>query len=192
MMFTSIHYLQLLGYPIIYTDHSIFIHTSLAGISLQTVFQFFLSQVNSIICVSQANAINFQQRYPSLSSSIHIIPNGIFREEFQQDVEFHPLAQYIHNQIDRQTTIVISVLTRLVIRKGVLLLIELIDMILTKYSSICFIIAGSGIETLRVRKTAEKWNSDRTRVLFIGEIDHQDVYPFLVISFIHLLIEIEL
>ena len=126
MMFTSIHYLQLLGYPIIYTDHSIFIHTSLAGISLQTVFQFFLSQVNSIICVSQANAINFQQRYPSLSSSIHIIPNGIFREEFQQDVEFHPLVHYIHNQIDRQTTIVISVLTRLVIRKGVLMLIELI------------------------------------------------------------------
>lgn len=192
MMFTSIHYLQLLGFPIIYTDHSILTHTSIAGLSLQAVFQFFLSQVNSIICVSQANAINFQQRYHSLSSSIHIIPNGIFREEFHQDVEFHPLVQYIHNQIDRQATIVISVVTRLVMRKGVLLLIELIDLILTKYSTICFIVAGSGEEAYRVRKTAEKWNSNRTRVLFIGEIVHEDVFPFLVVSFIYILIEIEL
>lgn len=183
MLHTSIREIELLGIRTVYTDHSIMSINTVAGIAMNKVFRAYSSNINAFICVSNANATNFikRQEMQSFPPSLHIIPNGVNQEGFLQSTSLHPLRQQITNACDCSEHLTIGVLSRLVVRKGILLLIDIMDCILEEYPTVCFIVAGGGEESYRMHQCMSKWNQDCIRILYVGEISHRDVPVFLVI-----------
>lgn len=183
MLHTSIREIELLGIHTVYTDHSIMSTNTISGITMNKVFRTYSSNINAFICVSNANATNFikRQEIQSFPPSLHIIPNGVNQEIFLQNTLLHPLRQQITNGCEGSDHLTIGVLSRLVVRKGVLLLVEIIDCILEEYPTVCFIIGGGGEESYRLYPCMSKWNQDHIRVLYMGEIPHTDVPAFLVV-----------
>ena len=200
MMHTSVHEIELLGIRTVYTDHSIINTKETSGVAINKVFRTFSRNVHSFICVSKANAENFcdrqQTTYASEKSkqSLHIIPNGVNDDIFIHNTNTNStISETIFNSIPSlqssyptQKPIVISVLSRLVSRKGIHLLLPVISEIIKDYPNVHFIIAGGG-EQEELLQLLPQWNQDSTRVLYLGEIPHDQVPSFLVISLIHLL-----
>lgn len=176
MMHTSIHEIELLGIRTVYTDHSIMSTQSIAGIAMNKVFRSFSCNIHAFICVSQANALNFLRRQDleRAPSSLYVIPNGVDKDAFYKD------SSFLHNPTNSRDSIIISVVSRLVIRKGVLLLVEIIDFVVANYPNVLFIIAGDGDEMHLFSSRLSMWNRCRTRVRLVGEIAHSDVPAFLV------------
>lgn len=181
MMHTSIREIELLGIRTVYTDHSIMNTRTISGIAMNKVFRGYSCNMHAFVCVSKANAANFLQRQNAESiSTLHIIPNGVRREDFIGDFSSHPLYQAINKQFNHYT-IIIGIVSRLVIRKGTNLMIEIIDFIVQNYPNVNFVIAGEGKESYRFNSCLPKWNRDGIRVFLVGEVSHSDIPAFLVI-----------
>ena len=151
MMHTSIHEIELLGIRTVYTDHSIMNTKDISGIAINKVFRTFSRNIHSFICVSRANAENFCKRqqitYPTnktSAQSLFVIPNGVNDDLFTHDMNTNStISETIFNSIPSlqssycsQKPIVIGVLSRLVTRKGIHLLLPVINIIIKEYGKI--------------------------------------------------------
>ncbi|CBK21841.2 uncharacterized protein [Blastocystis hominis] len=184
MFHTSVREVELLGIRTVYTDHSLMNTNQLDGIAINKVLQCSCSNVNALICVSKADRSNLCERLEvsSIPHNLYVLPNGVNAKDFQHDFSNHPLSIRIRNQFGNGQYVTIAVLSRLVYRKGVFLLKELIDRVLSNYDSVNYVIAGGGKQECIIRERADYWNAvcKQTRVFLLGTIEHDLVAPFLV------------
>lgn len=188
MFHTSIRQCELMNLHTVYTDHSLMNLDDLAGILINKVLQCYSCNMDAFICVSHANCINFlrRQHYQTKPDNVYIIPNAVESKRFLEDYSSHSLVQNVLNQFRHScdNSITVVVLARLVFRKGVFLLEQVVDRILSEYPNVNFLIGGSGDQEMIIQSQAVRWNErcHRTRILLLGEIDHENVPAFLVMS----------
>lgn len=186
MFHTSIREAEYLGIHTVYTDHSLIDSTSVAGVAINEVLRCYSCCMNAFVCVSHADRSNFcqRQRFSSVPSNLHVIPNAVDSSRFRKDYRCCPLVTRIRKELCCASSITIAVLSRLVYRKGVCLLETVMNRTLASFPMVNFLIGGTGDEQKRIENLAGWWNRQcgARRVLMLGEIDHDQAAPFLVAS----------
>lgn len=160
-----------LGINTVFTDHSLFgFNYFMASVHNQTV-KLSLLQCNHIICVSHVGKEN-QALKITLSADkvvpVSVIPNAVDTFVFTPDP-----SQRDPNKI----TIVVN--SRLVYRKGIDLLAEVLPKICHLDPKVQFIIAGDGPKRVLLESAVEQHELE-DRVLFLGSIPHSMVRDILV------------
>ena len=191
MFVTSVRQVELLGIKTVYTDHSLFSPDSLGCISLDILFRHYSCFLGAMICVSHADCENVCRRLRlyQFPSNMYIIPNAVEASRFQRDYSTHPLVSRIRSQFS-PGSILIVVLSRLVYRKGIFLLEDVLDRVLTEYPNVNALIGGDGDQAYVIQALATRWNQrcKRLRILVMGSIAVEDNAPFLVsihLKFLH-------
>lgn len=159
-----------LGINTVFTDHSLFGFDGIGTLILNEVVKLSLVQCNHLICVSHIAAQDKAIRVKTAITKvpISVIPNAVDSNAFTPDP----------NQRD-PSKITIIVNSRLVYRKGIDLLAELIPKVCMHHSKVYFILAGDGPKRRLLEDTVQLHNLN-SRVLFLGSIKHEHVRDVLV------------
>jgi phosphatidylinositol glycan class A protein len=105
-----------MGYKVVFTDHSLYGFADVGSIHMNKVLQFTLADVTQAICVSHTSKENTVLRSGLPPEKVFVIPNAVDTSMFTPAVD----------RPKRSEEIVIVVISRLVYRKGVDLLVEVI------------------------------------------------------------------
>uniref|UniRef100_A0A0A9YUF0 Phosphatidylinositol N-acetylglucosaminyltransferase gpi3 subunit n=1 Tax=Lygus hesperus TaxID=30085 RepID=A0A0A9YUF0_LYGHE len=132
----------------VYTDHSLLSINSSISIHLNKALQYTLTAVDHVITVSHILRENIVLRTNIDPQKVSTIPNAIDARKFRPDPSSAP-------DISKQLNIVI--LSRLVFRKGIDLIIDIIPPICARYPHVHFIIGGSGPKESRIREIIEEY-----------------------------------
>lgn len=106
---------RIMGYKVVFTDHSLNGFADLGSIHMNKVLQFTLADVSQAICVSHTSKENTVLRSGLSPEKVFVIPNAVDTAMFKPALE-RP----------KGFEIVIVVISRLVYRKGADLLVEVI------------------------------------------------------------------
>jgi len=153
-----------LGVKTIVTEHTHFLYHDVAGVHLNKILKWSMSDVDASICVSQACKENFTLRIKMNPNICFTIPNAVDTNKFQPN----PSLRFPINRIN------IVCVSRLTTRKGIDLLIDIIPKIIEKYKTAYFIIGGDGEKTDIIKKLI-KIHSLEDSVELLGAIPHKDV-----------------
>jgi len=104
-----------MGYKVVFTDHSLYGFADVGSIHMNKVLQFTLADVSQAICVSHTSKENTVLRSGLPPEKVFVVPNAVDTAIFKPAVN-RPSGPEI----------VIVVISRLVYRKGVDLLVEVI------------------------------------------------------------------
>jgi phosphatidylinositol glycan class A protein len=131
-----------MGYKTCFTDHSLFGFADGSSIHMNKVLKFSLSDINHVICVSNTRFNDKGLSDRSIRSKentvlrasldpriVSVIPNAVDAAAFQPDPS--------RRDPDRVTIVVLS---RLVYRKGIDLLVDVIPEICRRFPNVYFII----------------------------------------------------
>jgi phosphatidylinositol glycan class A protein len=153
-----------LGKKLVFTDHSLFGFNDAASININKVLKWSIADVDACICVSHINKDNLVLRAAIDPSIIYVIPNAVDTTRFQPDTS-------LRNPANRINIVVVS---RMMYRKGVDLLIDIIPEIIRKYPDVYFIIGGDGDKLPLIHAMKDKYNlADRMEIL--GRVPHHKV-----------------
>lgn len=155
-----------LGINTVFTDHSLFGFNDIGSIIHNSVVKQSLLQCNHIICVSHVGKQNKALQHESIP--ISVIPNAVDTQVFTPDPS---------KRDPNKITIIVN--SRLVYRKGVDLLAEVLPKICQLNPRIQFIIAGDGAKRILLEQSVEKFDL-HDRVTFLGSIAHSRVRDILV------------
>lgn len=164
----AITYAAELGLASVYTDHSLFGFDDIASIILNRVLKVTMSTVGAVICVSHTCRENFILRAKVLPSLVNVIPNAVDPTKFTPDPSKRSKV--------RVTVVVVS---RLVYRKGVDLLVEVILQICKAFPQVDFLIGGDGNKKPSLEEMVKR-EQLQDRVEFLGFVPHQSVRDVLV------------
>lgn len=185
MFYTSVRQCEIMKLRTVYTDHSLMDVNTLSGVTLNKMFRCYSCNLDAFICVSFADCVNFlrRQRRSEKPPNVYVIPNAVDASRFYEDSSHHPLAVHLRNSFD-PNTITLVVLSRLVPRKGVFLLVHVIDRLLAAYPFLTVLVGGSGEQESLLHSLSQRWRerSQRERIVLLGEMRHEDVPAFLVCS----------
>ncbi|WVZ22710.1 hypothetical protein V8G54_001254 [Vigna mungo] len=106
---------RIMGYKVVFTDHSLHGFGDVGSIHMNKVMQFTLADVSQAICVSHTSKENTVLRSGLAPEKVFVIPNAVDSAMFKPALE-RPSG----------SEIVIVVISRLVYRKGADLLVEVI------------------------------------------------------------------
>jgi len=162
-------YARTMGYQVCYTDHSLFGFDDAASIHINKILQITLSDIDHAICVSNTCRENLCLRAKLHPALISTIPNAVDATKFTPD----PSRRFPHNTIN------ILLLSRLVYRKGIDLLIEVIPLVCARISNVHFIIGGDGPKRLLLEEMRERYQL-HDRVELLGAVPHHSVRDVLV------------
>jgi phosphatidylinositol N-acetylglucosaminyltransferase subunit A len=165
----SILYARTMGYRVCFTDHSLFGFADPASIHINKLVQITFSDVDHVICVSNTCRENFVLRASLHPAHVSMIPNAVDATKFTPD----PSRRF------PKETINIVMLSRLVYRKGIDLLVQVIPHICIKFPLAHFIIGGDGPKKLLLEEMRER-NLLHDRVELLGEVPHYRVRDVLV------------
>lgn len=154
----------LMGYRVVYTEHSNFGTSGVIDASLNRLSQAALSHADALISVSRTCQANMALRCKLPSDKIAIIPNAVDASHFKPDSSYVPPAGRV----------VVIVLTRLVWRKGVQLLADLLPEACARHPDVDFVIGGDGPKRGLLEATIERHGLD-ARVEMLGHVAHRDV-----------------
>jgi phosphatidylinositol N-acetylglucosaminyltransferase subunit A len=159
-----------MGIPCVFTDHSLFGFADISSILTNKLLKFSLSDVGRVICVSNTSKENTVLRAALDPSNVHVIPNAILSDQF-----------YPSNRKSQKVPDVITViiLCRLVYRKGIDLLIDVIPEICSKHENVNFLIAGEGPKKIELEQMRERHNLLK-RVRMIGAVPTEAVRSVLI------------
>ncbi|CAN6464049.1 unnamed protein product [Victoria cruziana] len=157
-----------MGFKVVFTDHSLCGFADIGSIHMNKVLQFTLADVSQAICVSHTSKENTVLRSCLPPEKVFVIPNAV------DTAMFKPASEKLSN--DR---IVIVVVSRLVYRKGVDLLVEVIPEVCRLHPKVYFIIGGDGPKRVRLEEMREK-HSLQDRVEMLGAVPHAQVRSILV------------
>lgn len=150
---------SIMGLKTVFTDHSLFGFGDGPGIHINKVMKFVLSFVNHAISVSHTSRVNTVLRSGVAPQKVSVIPNAVDTDLFRPSNA--PLVRKgllwkcgLMGKLDNTITIVI--VQRMVYRKGVTLLKELIPLICEKYKNVRFIIRGGGVEKYVLEQMIEQ------------------------------------
>ena len=167
----SLMHAQSMGYHTVYTDHSLFGLNDFAGIHLNKILKFTLTAVDYSICVSHTCRENLVLRASLDPKRVAVIPNAVDTNKFVPDMR-------VRNRIG-SNTINIVVISRLVYRKGIDLLVDIIPKVCEQDSRVNFIIGGDGPKRLLLEEMIEKYELYQ-RVELLGQVPHVNVREVLV------------
>ena len=160
---SSLHAVTI-GKKLVFTDHSLFGFSDAASININKVLKWVIADVDACICVSHVNKDNLSLRAAIDPSIIYVIPNAVDTTRFQPDTSMRTP----NNKIN------IVVVSRMMYRKGVDLLIDIIPEIIRKHPDVHFIIGGDGDKLPLIHAMRDKYNlSDRMEIL--GRVPHHKV-----------------
>ncbi|KAH7104826.1 glycosyltransferase family 4 protein [Auriculariales sp. MPI-PUGE-AT-0066] len=181
---------HLLGIRTVFTDHSLFGFDDAASILTNKLLAGALRNVDAVICVSHTGQVQLLRSFSVTNLSnrrentvlrgalepevAHVIPNALIAEQFK------PCSEILGTE-----TITIVVLSRLAYRKGVDLLVTTIPLICTRFSSVRFLVAGTGPKLVDLLQMCERYQL-HDRVDFIGSVRHTDVRNVLIKGHIYL------
>ena len=164
MAFESVILAALLCYRLVHTEHSTFCFSGLTDLCLNWLEELVLAHADFAISVSHLSKENLILRCKIDPSRAYVIPNAVDASLFRPE----------RSKLDRVETLNIVVLTRLVWRKGVHLLVQLVPEICERFPFVRFIIGGDGpnrhaLEEMRERRHLQ------SRVELLGTVQHCDV-----------------
>ena len=162
---------QTMGYTTLYTDHSLFGLNDLAAINLNKTLKFTLTNVDHAICVSHTCKENLVLRASLRASRVSVIPNAVDAVIFTPDLR---VRNSLHPDV-----INVVIICRLVYRKGVDLLVDIIPEVCRQVSHVNFIIGGDGPKGLLLEEMVEKYQL-YNRVEMLGQLTHAQVRETLV------------
>lgn len=162
-------YARTMRYQVCYTDHSLFGFDDAASIHINKILQITLSDIDHAICVSNTCRENLCLRAKLHPALISTIPNAVDATKFTPD----PSRRFPHNTIN------IVLLSRLVYRKGIDLLAEVIPLVCARISNVHFIIGGDGPKRLLLEEMRERYQL-HDRVELLGAVPHHGVRDVLV------------
>ena len=132
-----------MGYKTCFTDHSLFGFADASSIHMNKVLKFSLSDISHVICVSNTRFSPFfsLSKYKSKENTVlraqldprivSVIPNAVDATEFMPNPALRDPSK-----------ITIVVMSRLVYRKGIDLLFDVIPEICNRYPNVHFVIGG--------------------------------------------------
>lgn len=168
MALEALFHSKTMGYRTVFTDHSLFGFADVSSIHTNKLLKFSLSDVSHVICVSNTSKENTVLRGSLYPSDVSVIPNAIDTTRFTPN----PSAAN-----PSKTTIV--VLSRLVYRKGIDLLTELIPLVSNNYPNVHWIIGGDGPKRVDLEEVREK-HQLHDRIEMLGSVPHSEVRNVLV------------
>jgi phosphatidylinositol glycan class A protein len=158
-----------MGLKTVFTDHSLFGFADSSSIHSNKLLEMTLAGIDHVICVSHTSKENLflraRMRDPGLMS---VIPNAT------DTTVFTPSESVKYKTWSIVERITIVVMARLVYRKGVDLMVQVIPEICRQNPNVDFIVAGDGPRKLQVEEMIER-NSLFDRVELLGEVPHAEV-----------------
>ncbi|KAI5711351.1 hypothetical protein M8J75_016273 [Diaphorina citri] len=154
---------RLLGLKTVFTDHSLFGFADSSAIVTNKCLEISLAGCNHCICVSHIGKENTVLRARVNHYNVSVIPNAVDTTVFVPDV-----SRRSHNEI------IIVVVSRLVYRKGVDLLAQIIIELCPVYPEVKFLIGGDGPKKWLLEEVREK-KGLRDRVTLLGGLEHSQV-----------------
>lgn len=196
----SMLHARTMGLPTVFTDHSLFSFANVASIHLNKVMKFSLTSANAVICVSHCSKENLTLRAYLEPTKVHVIPNAVdttkLRPEPKNAPDITEREETLPKQLrprglrcvhPLQTTLTTSVscpvlspgftivvLSRLVYRKGMDLIIDVIPQICSLFPTVHFLIGGDGPKRTLMEEMREKYQL-QDRVEMIGAVAHTEV-----------------
>jgi len=158
-----------MGLRVCFTDHSLFGFADSASIHINKVLEWSLSSVNQVICVSHTSKENTVLRAKIPPEFVSVIPNATDTAAFTPP---ESMKYRTWGSVEGPLTIV--VITRLVYRKGVDLLVDIIPTICQRHQDVRFVIGGDGPRRLQLVQMIER-NGLFHRVEMLGELKHHQV-----------------
>lgn len=158
---------RLMGLKTVFTDHSLFGFADTSAIVTNKFLELSLADCDHCICVSHIGKENTVLRARVNHDRVSVIPNAIDGNIFTPKES---------NEFEKGGEIVIVVVSRLVYRKGIDLLAQIILNICKspKHSNVRFVIGGDGPKRFLLEDIIEKHDlGDRIRLL--GRLAHTQV-----------------
>ncbi|XP_033101410.1 phosphatidylinositol N-acetylglucosaminyltransferase subunit A-like [Anneissia japonica] len=159
---TMIH-AKTMGLKSMFTDHSLFGFADASSIITNHILQISLADAHHVICVSHTSRENTVLRASLNPNNVSVIPNAVDSSMFTPDPS--------KRNLDKITIVVIS---RLVYRKGIDLLADIIPIICQRHSDVDFLIGGGGPKRVNLEEVREECQL-HDRVTLLGPVDHDDV-----------------
>ncbi|CEO95431.1 phosphatidylinositol N-acetylglucosaminyltransferase [Plasmodiophora brassicae] len=166
----GILFAKTMGYKAVYTDHSLFGFADIGAVHINKMIKFWLSEIDHVICVSHTSRENLVLRAYLDPREISVIPNAVDATKFTPDPKGAPPTK------DR---VIIVILSRLVYRKGIDLVIDVIPAICARFPSVNFVIGGDGPKRINLEEMREKYQL-HDRIEMLGAIQHCNVRDVLV------------
>lgn len=153
-----------MGYKGCYTDHSLFGFADAASINVNKYLKFTLSDVDHAICVSHTCRENLVLRAALDPRRVSAIPNAVDASKFTPNPSARPGGNIIN----------VVMVSRLVYRKGIDLVVNVIPIICARFPNVRFIIGGDGPKKLLLEEMRER-HALHDKVELLGAVPHKNV-----------------
>ena len=125
---------RVMGYKVVFTDHSLNGFSDAGSIHMNKVLQFTLADVSQAICVSHTSKENTVLRSGLAPEKVFVIPNAV------DTAMFKPVSEAKGERLPSRSEIVIVVISRLVYRKGADLLVEVIPEVCRLHPNVSWLV----------------------------------------------------
>lgn len=156
-----------MGIKTVFTDHSLYGFDAIGSILVNKLLTFNLTNIDSVICVSNTCKENMVMRADLDVDKISVIPNAVVSEDFR------PRTKDEENK-KRKDRLTIVVISRLFPNKGADLLVRIIPIICQEHKDVDFIIAGDGPKFIDIQQMIESQRLE-ARVTLLGSVPHEKV-----------------
>jgi phosphatidylinositol glycan class A protein len=168
------------GLRTVYTDHSLFGFANAAAVHVNKLMKFTLAGVDHVICVSHTLKENLVLRARLSPGAVSTIPNALDHARFRPaPPPAAPPAAVVSSEGAAPARVNIVVLSRLVYRKGIDLIVDVIPSVCARFPHVNFIIGGDGPKRVRLEEMRER-HALQDRVELLGEVAQADVRSVLV------------
>ncbi|KAI8912680.1 hypothetical protein EDD86DRAFT_188115 [Gorgonomyces haynaldii] len=167
MCHEAVIHARTMGLKVVFTDHSLFGFQDTSSILTNKLLKFTLSDIDHVICVSHTSKENTVLRASLDPRDVSVIPNAIVAAEFKPKLP----------RDDSKITIVVA--SRLVYRKGIDLLVQVIPLLCQMDDRIHFLIAGDGPKRIELEQMREI-NRLESKVELLGAVPHGQIRDVLV------------
>lgn len=167
-----------MGLVTVFTDHSLYGFDSIGTILANKLLKFSLTNIGSIICVSNTCKENMILRAEVDPEEISVIPNAVVEKDFR------PLSES-EKKKKNKNRITVIVISRLFPNKGAELLTHVIPKICKSHLTVDFIIAGDGPKFVDFQQMIETYRL-QGRVKLLGFIKHENVRNIMCLGDIYL------
>ncbi|XP_063229500.1 phosphatidylinositol N-acetylglucosaminyltransferase subunit A isoform X2 [Bacillus rossius redtenbacheri] len=154
---------RLLQLKTVFTDHSLFGFADTSAIITNKFLEISLADCNHCICVSHTCKENTVLRARVPHKRVSVIPNAVDTAVFTPDPS--------QRSADMITVVIVS---RLVYRKGVDLMAQIIADICPRYPEVQFLVGGDGPKRGLLEEVREQGQL-QDRVVLLGALEHSEV-----------------
>lgn len=131
---------RIMGYKVVFTDHSLNGFSDAGSIHMNKVLQFTLADVSQAICVSHTSKENTVLRSGLAPEKVFVIPNAV------DTAKFKPMSEEERRSSKpSRSEIVIVVISRLVYRKGADLLVEVIPEVCRLHPNVSWLVLHDAV-----------------------------------------------